>query len=180
MKKNILLIIGFLAPFFIQAQIDAASATSDIPLDEEGHIRYKEVVKEPAGQKELFKRCVKWINKEYKSPSSVTPTRDMVNGKIVIRHTFRLKNTLESGIAVDAGDVMYEMTIRFKDNRYRVEMTNFILKKTSRTHAERWLDKSDSMYNPEYIKQLDEFARKQIASLKEGMKPAKVYKEEDW
>jgi len=180
MKQKSLFLLMILMPFLIMAQQEAISTSSNIPLDEEGQIRYKEVVKEQASQKDLFKRCVKWINKEYKNPSSVTPTRDQVNGKIVIRHIFRLNKTLESGTKTSAGDVMYQMTIRFKDNRYRVEMTNFVLRKTSRTPAERWLDKSDSMYNPEFIKQLDDFARAQIASLKEGMKPAKVYKEEDW
>ncbi|NOR87903.1 MAG: DUF4468 domain-containing protein [Bacteroidales bacterium] len=180
MKKNILFLFVIFMPFLLSAQFEAESTSPNIPLDEEGKIRYKEVVKEEASQNDLFKRCVKWINKEYKSPNTVTKTRDMVNGKIVINHTFRIKNTLESGTSTNAGDVMYEMTIRFKENRYRVEMTNFFLKKTSRTPAEKWLDKSDAKYNPEYIKQLDEFSLALLESLKEAMKPAKVYKEEEW
>ncbi len=178
--KNTLFLFMIFMPFLLSAQLEAELTTPNIPLDDEGKIRYKEVVKEDATQKDLFKRCVKWINKEYKSPGTVTKTRDMVNGKIVINHTFRLKKTIESGTSINAGDVMYEMTIRFKDGRYRAEMTNFVVKKTSRTPAEKWLDKADSSYNPEYAKQLDEFANAKMESLKKGMKPAKEYKEEEW
>ncbi len=180
MKKNTLFLMMIFIPYLLIAQLEAEPSTPNIPIDEGGKIRYKEVVKEEASQNDLFKRCVKWINSEYKNPNSVTKTRDMVNGKIVIAHTFRVQNTLENGSSVDAGDVMYEMTVRFKDNRYRVEITGFYLKKTSRTPAEKWLDKTDASYNPAFAKQLDEFARAKMTSLKKGMKPAKVYKEEDW
>ena len=180
MKKNILFLFIILTPFLLSAQAETDLATPNIPLDDEGTIRYKEVVKEDATQKDLFKRCVKWINKEYKSPGTITKTRDMVNGKIVINHTFRLKKVLESGTSTNAGDVLYEMTIRFKDGRYRAEITNFVMKKASRTPAEKWLDKSDNLYNAEYARQLDEFARAKMESLKKGMKPAKEYKEEEW
>ena len=180
MKKNLLFLLLILVPFIMNAQDDALAEVPNLPLDDEGKIRYKEVVQEDATQKDLFKRCIKWINKEYKNPATVTPTRDMVNGKIVIAHTFRLKNTLESGTSVNAGTVMYNMTIRFKDGRYRVEMTDFVSKKASRTPAEKWLDKTNAAYNPEYAKQIDIFAKEKLESLKAGMQPAKVYKEEEW
>lgn len=180
MKRNALFLLMILAPFFIKAQMEANADAPNVPLDEEGQIRYKEVVEEPASQQDLFKRCVKWINGEYKNPSTVTPTRDMVNGKIVITHVFRLQNTLETGTVTDVGDVMYDFTIQFKDNRYRLEMTNFVLKKASRFPAEKWLDKTSADYNPDYIRQLDVFAKGLIESLKAGMKPAKEYKEEEW
>jgi len=180
MKKNIILLLTLLAPLFMRAQIGTASSAPDIPLDDKGKIRYVEVAKQEGAQKDLFKRCVKWINSEYKNPSSVTPTRDMVNGKIVIRHTFRIYNAAENGVKTKGGEVLYDFIIRFKDNRYRMEMTNFIVKKTSRTPAEKWLDKSSKDYNPAYAKQLDEFAHMKMESLKQGMKPEKEYKEEEW
>ncbi len=181
MKKYLLLIFVVLSPFLLSAQTTIESAAMpDIPVDEEGHIRYIEVVKEPGIQKDLFKRCVKWINGAYKNPASVTPTRDVEDGKIVVRHNFRLYDTQEDGSVSQGSAVLYDMIIRFKDNRYRIEMTNFVLKKTSRFPAEKWMKKSTADYNPEYLKQLDAFAHEKIESLKKGMKPAKVYKEEDW
>lgn len=181
MKKNILFIFIVLSPFLLSAQTTTEpAAMPDIPIDEKGHIRYIEVVKEEGTQKDLFKRCVKWINGAYKNPTSVTPTRDVEDGKILIRHNFRLYNKQEDGSVSQGGMVLYDMIIRFKENRYRIEMTNFILKKTSRFPAEKWMEKSTADYNPEYLKQLDAFAHEKIENLKKGMKPAKVYEEEEW
>lgn len=179
MKKRLIILISLLAPFFINAQTDLGTSPPQIPLDDEGIIRYVEVVQEDANAKDLFKRCVKWINVNYKNPNTATPTRDMVNKKIVIRHSFRLKNTLASGTTQNAGEVMYEMIIRFKDGRYRAEFTNVNLKKTSKFPAENWLP-TGSHPNPGNLKQLDDFATALLASLKEGMKPEKEYKEEEW
>lgn len=94
----------------------------------------------------------------------------MVNKKIVIRHQFEMDG---------AGLVMYDMTIRFKDGRYRAEVTNFVLKTASRFPAENWLP-GGSNPSPENLQQLDKFATELLASLKEGMKPEKEYEEEEW
>lgn len=179
MKKNLIILISILAPFVLLAQTDLSISPPQIPLDDEGTIRYVEVVQEEANAKDLFKRCVKWINVNYKNPNTVTPTRDMVNKKIVIRHSFRLISTLETGTTKNTGEVMYDMIIRFKDGRYRAEFTNVILKKTSKFPAENWLP-NGSHPNPGNLKQLDDFATALLASLKEGMKPEKEYKEEEW
>lgn len=177
MKKKLIILLALIAPFFISAQTDLSIA--EIPLDEEGQIRYIELVKEDADATDLFKRCVKWINEEYKNPSSVTPTRDMVNKKIVVRHRFSLTETLESGTSTKGGEVMYDMIIRFKDGRYRTEMTNFVLKKTSKFPCENWLPEGTAP-NSANLQQLDVFAKEKLNSLKEGMKPPKVYEEEEW
>ncbi len=177
MKKNLIIILAIIAPFILKAQTDLS--TPEVPLDEEGQIRYIELVKEDANANDLFKRCVKWINKEYKNPASVTPTRDMVNKKIVIRHRFNLTKTLESGTTTSSGQVMYDLIVRFKDGRYRAEMTNFVLKKTSKFPCENWLPEG-SAPNSLNLGQLDAFAKEKLESLKEGMKPPKEYKEEEW
>lgn len=174
---KLIILLGIIVLFFIRVQTDLSIA--EVPLDEEGQIRYIELVKEDANATDLFKRCVKWINKEYKNPSSITPTRDMVNKKIVIRHRFNLSQTLESGTTTSAGQVMYDMIIRFKDGRYRAEMTNFVLKKTSKFPCENWLPEGTAP-NSANLKQLDTFAKEKLESLKEGMMPPKVYEEEEW
>jgi len=75
--------------------------------------------------------------------------------------------------------VMYDMIIRFKDGRYRAEITNVILKRTSKFPAENWLPYG-SHPNAGYLQQLDDFANELMMSLKEGMKPEKEYQEEEW
>lgn len=177
MKKNLIIILAIIAPFILKAQTDLS--IPEVPLDEEGQIRYVELVKEEADATELFKRCVKWINQEYKNPSSVTPTRDMVNKKIVIRHRFSLTHSLESGTTAKGGEVMYDMIIRFKDGRYRAEMTNFVLRQISKFPCENWLPDGTAP-NSLNLGQLDAFAKEKLESLKQGMKPPKVYEEEEW
>lgn len=176
MKLKFVLLLSIIFPFIIKAQTDASSV---VPVDEEGTIRYVEVIEQDGNAKELFKICVKWINGEYKNPATVTPTRDMEDKKIVIRHQFQLQSTNAEGVQVKGGLVQYEMTIRFKDGRYRAEMTNFKLKSTSGTPAEDWLPNGSSP-SPENLKQLNDFATALIDSLKKGMKPEKEYEEEEW
>lgn len=180
MKNKALLMIMIFVPFFLMAQKNIQINMPEIPLDEKGKIKYVEVVKEDATKDELFKRCVRWINTEYKNPNSVISTRDMVNGKIEIHHQFRVYNTLESGTKTIAGTVLYKMIIRFKEGRYRVQMDDFIIKKTIRTDAEIWLDESHAEYSPSYATQLNDFSLAIIASMKKGMVPKKEYVEEEW
>jgi len=179
MRNKALLILLMFMPFFLMSQTTEITMP-DIPLDEEGNIRYIEVVNEDATSKDLFYRCVSWINKEFENPNSVTKKRDMVNGRIEIFHRFRVYNTLENGSKSAAGTVLYTLIIRFKDGRYRAEMTDFIIKRQIRTPANIWLDKTKIDYSPNYATQLDEFAKTKLESLKKGMMPEKVYQEEEW
>lgn len=176
MKFKFILLLSIVFPFSINAQ---SETSSPVPVDEEGIIRYVEVPQQEGSAKDLFKRCIKWINGAYKNPASVTPTRDMEDKKIVVRHQFQLESTNADGVKVKGGLVMYDMTIRFRDGRYRIEMTDFKLKSISGTPAEDWLPNGSSP-NPDNLKQLNDFATAKIESLKEGMKPEKEYEEEEW
>lgn len=176
MKLKLIFLLSIIFPIVMNAQ---SESTPPVPLDEEGNIRYVEVVKQEGQAKDLFKRCVKWINSEYKNPSSVTPTRDMEDKKIVIRHQFQLQATNAEGVNVKGGLVQYDMVIRFKDGRYRLEMKAFKLKSTSGTKAEEWLP-DGAKPSPDKLKQLNDFATAKIESLKKGMQPKKEYQEEEW
>lgn len=176
MKLKLVFLLSIMFPFVINAQ---TGSTSSVPVDEEGTIRYIEVVQQEGAAKDLFKRCVKWINGEYKNPATVTPTRDMEDKKIVIRHQFQLQAANAEGVTVKGSLVQYDMTIRFRDGRYRLEMTRFKMKSTSGTRAEEWLP-DGSKPSPDKLKQLDDFATAKIESLKKGMQPEKEYKEEEW
>jgi len=175
MKMKLFILLAIVLPLMGNAQTE----TIPVPLDEEGTIRYVEVVQQDGDATDLFKRCVKWINKNYKNSYTVTPTRDMVNKKIVIRHRFQLQSNNEEGITVKGGTVMYDMIIRFKEGRYRAEMVNFVMKGTSKFPCENWLP-DGSKPNAESLVQLNKFATEKLASLKEGMLPEKVHVEEEW
>lgn len=90
-----------------------------------------------------------------------------------------MEKTLEDGQKVDAGTVQYEFKLEFKDGRYRYTLGDFVLRQNSAIPTEKWLNASDPE-SKSYLKQLDNFAQDWIKSLKEGMKPVVVKKEEEW
>ncbi|HRS53465.1 MAG TPA: DUF4468 domain-containing protein [Bacteroidales bacterium] len=145
-------------------------------------ISYKEVVQETGTADELYTRAIEWINSFYKNPTGVTKTRDPQNHKIVGVAYFKIKKKDKSGTMLDAGEIGYTITLEFKDNRYRYELTKYNVKKLSYFPLERWLDPKDSQYTedcPDFILQVDEYTKNLISSLKKGMK-AKVVIEDNW
>jgi len=53
----------------------------------------------------------------------------------------------------------------------------------SHDDAERWLDKTDQAYHPNwdlYLGQLDDFAKQLLEDLKNSMEPEQIIKEEEW
>ncbi len=177
-SKYFLLLVSFVMPLWMWAQ-DTQRATAEVPLDKTGKIRYKEVVEQEGTPTELFKLCVKWINTAYANPTAVTKKRDMADKKIVIKHLFPIYDG-EHTNANKTGHVLYTMTIQFREGRYKVEITDFLLKQVSRFPANRWLKEGSADYHPEYIAQLHTFATDMINDLKKGMLPKAEYQEEEW
>ncbi|HPE55314.1 MAG TPA: DUF4468 domain-containing protein [Bacteroidales bacterium] len=153
--------------------------SQSVPVNDDGKIEYKEVVEENGNPEEFFIRAVTWINSFYSNPFDVTKTRDQSSGIIKGLHRFRMEKTLEDGQKVDAGTVQYEFKLEFKDGRYRYTLGDFVLRQNSAIPTEKWLNASDPE-SKSYLKQLDNFAQDWIKSLKEGMKPVVVKKEEEW
>lgn len=171
-QKNLITIV-------IAAIISFAGFAQSVPVNGDGKIEYQEVVDETGTPAEFFIRAVSWINSYYTNPFDVTKTRDESSGIIKGLHRFRVEKTLEDGQKVDAGTVQYEFKLEFKDDRYRYTLSDFVLRQNSAIPVEKWLNASDSE-SKSYLKQLDNFAQEWINSLKEGMKPVEVKKEEDW
>jgi hypothetical protein len=159
--------------------------TLNMPVDETtGLITYKEVVEEPGIKDTLFNRGASWLHTFYANPWEVAKVRDQSTGLIKIQHQFRIYDFGEQGSKTDAGMVMYNAKLEFKDNRYRVVIDNFVYKLVSRYPVEKWLDKTAPDYDVKwesYLGQIDFFARNElIKSLKEKMKPGKAAKEDIW
>jgi hypothetical protein len=160
-------------------------ASLNMPRDEvSGLITYKEVINEEGNKDTLFNRCSTWLHTFYSNPWEATKVRDQSSGIIKIQHQFRIYDIDELGNKQDAGMIMYNARIDFKENRYRVVVDNFILKQVSRYPVEKWLDQSAPDYNEKwkgYLAQIDYFVREElIKSLKEKMKPGQEVKEEEW
>lgn len=183
--KKLSFIISLLMIFSISGfcQIDAEETA--IPVSEKtGLITYQEVVQEEGTQRELFNRAQEWLPKFFANPVYVTRKRDAASGVIKGNHQIEITYIDDEGYKKRGGLVMYAFTIECKDNRYRYTITDFQLKQTSKYPLEKWLDKSNINYNPQwekYLEQVDNYARNEFAkSLKEEMKPKVVVEEEEW
>jgi hypothetical protein len=154
-----------------------------MPLDEETKlITYKEVVQVPGTKSEIYNRAMEWVNKNYKNPADVTRVRNPEGGVIALLHRIEL-SMIDKGVNKLAGTVDYSMKIECKEGRYRYTIDNFSLKQATKVPLEKWLDKSDKTYNPmyeTYLAQVDEFTRKLIDSLKQGMQPPAEKKADEW
>ena len=78
--------------------------------------------------------------------------------------------------------VEFKLKIELKEGRYRYTFDQFRKKAASMFPLERWLDKTDPQYTPkcdEYLLQVDNNIKEIIASLKKGMVP-KVVKKDEW
>jgi len=155
-----------------------------MPVDEStGLITYQDVVQTEGNREELYNRAIGWVNSFYVNPADATNVRNPESGIIEIAHRFKITTMNQSGVETDAGMILYELKLELRDGRFRYTMNNFVLRQTSRFPVERWLDKSDKAYNPnwdEYLKQIDSFARGLISNLVEAMKPEVEVKEEKW
>jgi hypothetical protein len=161
----------------------AQDSSTILPVDSDTKlITYKEVVSETGTKAEFFNRAIAWINKEYKNPTNATKVRDPQTGLIEIYHRIELFREVK-GTQTLSGTVDYNFKLELKDGRYRYTITNFNLRQTSRYPIERWQDKSDKQYvpgNEDFLKQIDNFTRKLIESLKQGMKPLPEKKPDEW
>lgn len=74
----------------------------------------------------------------------------------------------KKGLATDAGNVMYTLTLQFKEGRYRYELTDFNWKQQSYYACERWMDKTKASYEPKfdyYLQQVNSTAGEVLKSL---------------
>jgi hypothetical protein len=156
-----------------------------LPVDETTKkVTYQEVVtQDGATPTKLYNQAIEWINSFYNNPSDATRVRDPDNGRIEVKHRIKVCNVDKNGNRTAECEVVsYEMSLEFKDGRYRYTITNFNVERTSRFPLERWLDKNDPQYTAVcdvYLQHLNEEVNKVIKSMKDGMKP-KVIKEDNW
>jgi hypothetical protein len=182
MKISVLTITA-LAVLLNVVSVIAQETTFKMPVDSETKkISYKEVVTVTGTPAELFNRAIEWTNKQYKNPVDATKVRDQASGVIEIIHRIELKRK-EQGATLTAGIVDYSMKLEMKEGRFRYTINNFNVKDISRQPLERYMDKQDKSYIPawdDYLKQVDEYTRQMIESLKHGMQAPAEKKADTW
>jgi hypothetical protein len=168
----------------MSVESNAQDLTPSLPVNPDTKlITYQEVVKVDGTIKDLFSRAIDWININYKNPADVTKVRDPESGLIEILHRIELERTDKQDTKIDAGIIIYTLKLELKDGRYRYTITDLNLKQSSKFPIERWLDKKDKAYNPNwnlYLTQMDKEIKTLIESLKKGMLPVIKKKEEIW
>ncbi|MEI6747560.1 MAG: DUF4468 domain-containing protein [Bacteroidales bacterium] len=165
-------------------QLRAQESAPAMPVNPETKlITYQEVVKVEGTIKDLYSRAIDWINVNYKNPDDATKVRDPQTGYIEIYHRFNLERTDRQDTKIAAGIIDYTLKLELKDGRYRYTITNLNLKQSSKFPIERWLDKTDKAYNPNwnlFLAQMDKQINTLIESLKKGMLPGIKKKEDVW
>lgn len=116
MKKHFLVIsiaILFIGELFSQnVVIDKDSAT--------GKYSYSEVLKvDGKSAEQLYKNAKYWIVLNFKSAKDVIQLEDKENNKIICKGNF------ETGWMGKSGHVNNTMILEFKDNRYKITVTDF-------------------------------------------------------
>jgi hypothetical protein len=181
MKRYFAFIILLLAGYFSFGQTNTPAP--QMPVDPDSKlILYREVVNQEGIKDILYDRGASWFSSFYKSPSSVLKIQDKVNGKIEGAGRFAISYIDDQGNKRDGGIIVYTIKLELKDNKYRYTLTDFNLKAASRYPLEKWLNKNDPGYNPQwdsYLYQVDTTMQSLVRNLKEGMKP-KVIKKDEW
>lgn len=179
-------LLGGLLCFNVAVLAQTEETSVRLPMDEKsGLVSYKSVNESagtPAG--ELYRRSLRWANSYYKNPADVIRERDSLAGKVVCKARYKIMNPADKkGLQTDGGIVMYTLTLQFKEGRYRYEMTEINWKQTSYYPIEKWMDKKDPYYKPEfeyYLQQVNDESRKIIKSLEESMKVGEVQVKDTW
>jgi len=144
-------------------------------------IEYTDVVKVEGTSKELYTRGLTWINSFFKHAAEVTKVRDENNGIISGTHTMRIMNKLADSSEVFFGLVQYDFKFEFKDGRYKYTINDFASKEMSKQPIEKWLNPKDPSYTtntPYHLKQIDKYIKDLVASMKKGLEPKAVIKDE--
>ncbi len=183
--KTAAALLFFLAlnlPADLFSQISVPS--HNLPVDPESKkIMYRDVVDQEGTPAYLYDKAIEWFGYYYLNPQSVYTVQDKVNGKV--EGVGRLKIYYQdegTGVRRDAGLILYQLKIEFKENKYRYTLTDFNLKGTSRFPIEKWMNKTDPAYNPNwdsYLYQVDTVMQRLVTTLKEKMKPT-VVKKDEW
>jgi hypothetical protein len=174
-----------LAGFSFSANAQVLLTPSIVPIDTATKlITYTEVVQQAGIKDTLYYRALGWVGRNYANSQDVTKIRDRENGKIQCKHRFKIYNTdKKDGSKIETGIlVQYTMNLNFKDGKYRYTITDFNMKGASYYPLEKWVNKTDPIYNANadnYLLQVDTYIKDLIKNLKKGMIPA-IKKVDTW
>lgn len=184
MKKIIAFTLLLLVPSLIFAQKTKPTAPV-LPIDTEtSMVSYNNVIDATGvSQKEMYARAIKWVKEFYPIPSSVFQVQDSINMKIVCKGKFDAKKTLKNGTQQTAERILYNLTIQFKEGRYKYEITKVLIQGSTSIPVEKYFDENDIAAEDHFatLTSVDENLTNIANSLKTRLEqPSVKIKKDEW
>lgn len=188
--KNILslfiiatLIVGFSNVSYSQKNKKEEIVAPEMPINTDTKlITYQEVVPATGTAKEIKEKALKWFHSYYKNSANLL--KENTDNKFIGHPRFKVLNQKDKkGVATMAGTIIYDITVSFKDGKYRYEITNIFKKASTKYPIEKWMNKDISTYSTAYdyyLLQVDDYMKDVIKSLKEYMATNHEKKSDDW
>ncbi|MGI8892638.1 MAG: DUF4468 domain-containing protein [Bacteroidia bacterium] len=170
----------FVAVFAVVSIAQEQKPAPQMPVSEITKlITYTSVVNiDGMSKTELYNRALKWYHTFYTNPTDVIRENSAEAAKIAGKARFKVFTSEDKkGAKVDMGPVPYTITFEGRDGRYKVELSEFNWKQVSYYPIEKWMDKQDAAYKPNYdhyLLQTDEYAKQTLADLEKFMKTEPV------
>lgn len=169
--------------------IESPKVPVNLTIDEKTNkITYTGIVELPSeiDKDQLYSRGVAWFATTYNSAQNVLQMQDKENGKLIGRALFDVYHK-GIGMTFESGHINYTISLFFKDNRYKYEITDFM--HTSNIESGMIKTSCDEMrfstkklytkvYNY-YFEQLDNNMKSLIIDLKQFMNKQSE-SDDDW
>ena len=178
--KTLLFTISILLSFSLQAQ------EQRIPTNEkEGTAEYVEVIAvNNTSAKQMQSFALGWMNEFYNNPSRVIQSVDSNSLEINGKARFRLTTTDKKGNTSPAGFVAYNITLQFKEGRFRYLIDHIRWEQPSYYDISRWEDTEDPHYKadrfPQYVDQTATYFEELADSLVDAVVNPDIEEASDW
>lgn len=179
-----------LAPLSLMCLFAFSSFTTtgnDIPIDPDtGLAGYKSVVDVPSiASGDLYDRGLAWVNKFYVNPVGVLQKQDKAGAEIVGKARFKISKTDKKGVVnPNAGFVAYQITLQFKEEKFRYVIDRIRWEQPSYYDVSRWSDSTQSNYDKavftSFIKETVTYFDDLTSNLENYMRVGEAVKKDDW
>ncbi len=181
MKKEIILTIVLMFSGLVMYS-QMPDSVINVSVDPETKLIVYQDVKQQKGNKtELFNRANGWFRIYYRNPSGVTKIQNLEKGLITGVARFRCVKYDKKGNKLPSFTIQYSLKINLKDNKYRITLSEFNVRKSSYFPLEKWL--TEPKYNTslyiDALNQIDAEMKKLLNSFHTTMAPEKIEKD-DW
>ena len=182
--KKFLTVVCLLGSVAMYAQKGSEVERPSFPIDDETKlVVYTDVIQVPGVVKDsLYNVAMEWMKVFYKSPSQAIKSQSKEDGVIEIKHQFQLTRK-DKGQEVKAAVIEYDMTLQFRDGRFKYTVTKLRVQGPSYFGVEKWINEEQYAKDEAitgYLVQIEEFMNKLTGSLDSELRPAAPKKEEEW